>query len=183
MKRPVTLRLVSLSTVAALALLGLWLPRPAAAQVASLAQFALLAASSIPTSYTVTDLGTLGGSYTVPSAINTSGQIVGTSLTAGDSAVHAFLWANGKIQDLSTLGGPNSFANNLNAAGQVVGGSDRSLSVTHAFLWANGTMQDLGSLGGSYSSAWSVNASGQVAGESLTTGDSADHAFLWANGK
>src|SRR4051794_27982057 len=121
MNRPVTLHLVSLFAVAAFALLGPGSSPSAAAQLRSLAALSILASSVTPTSYTVTDLGTLGGSYTVPGAINASGQVVGTSLTTADAAVHAFLWANGKMQDLDTLGGTNSFATNLNAAGQVVG--------------------------------------------------------------
>jgi probable HAF family extracellular repeat protein len=139
-------------------------------------------AGAVP-NYTISDLGTLGGSYAVPSALNASGQVVGTSMTAGDAAVHAFFWADGKMQDLGTLGGPTSAANAINAAGQVAGISDRALVGSHAFLWSNGTMQDLGSLGGSSSTAWGINAAGQVVGYSLTTGDAAVHAFLWANGQ
>ena len=45
---------------------------------------------------TVTDLGTLGGSYSYASAVNDSGQVVGYSFTTGSfttvDAFHAALW-------------------------------------------------------------------------------------------
>jgi probable HAF family extracellular repeat protein len=41
---------------------------------------------------TMTDLGTLGGSYSDGAAINDNGQIAGTSSTTGDATRHATLW-------------------------------------------------------------------------------------------
>jgi probable HAF family extracellular repeat protein len=45
------------------------------------------------------NVGTLGGSAATPLAISPTGQVVGRSLTAGNTAVHAFSWsaANGSI--------------------------------------------------------------------------------------
>jgi probable HAF family extracellular repeat protein len=73
-------------------------------------------------SYTVTDLGTLGGSAIWPAGINASGRVVGYSYLADNVTVHAFLWskANG-IQDLGTLGGAFSVATGINGKGQIVG--------------------------------------------------------------
>ena len=177
MKRSLPVYLCSLLALSALAMLGPDASRPAGAQLRSLAMLSLLAPPAVPASYAIRDLGTLGGIYSVPNAINASGQAAGNSLTAGEAAVHAFLWANGKMQDLGTLGGANSGANAINAAGQVVGTSDRALVGSHAFLWANGKMQDLGTLGGSFSTAWGINTSGQVAGDSLNTAGTAGDAL------
>jgi probable HAF family extracellular repeat protein len=102
--------------------------------------------------YTLTDLGTLGGSHSVVDDFNERGQVVGRSTTAGDLALHAFLYSNGKMADLGTLGGYASFPVAINEKGQVVG-----VSVTagdlyyHAFLYSDGKMTDLGTLGGNYS--------------------------------
>jgi probable HAF family extracellular repeat protein len=77
---------------------------------------ALFAALAIPVRlaaqqhirYTVTDLGTLGGTFSFGVGINNRGWVAGFSTLPGDLNQHAFLWRNGKITDLGTLGGPNS---------------------------------------------------------------------------
>jgi probable HAF family extracellular repeat protein len=75
---------------------------------------------------TMQDLGTLGGTFSSASWINNSGQIVGNSTTAGDSAVHAFIYQNGTMTDLNTLIPSNSGwvlfgATSINDLGQIVG--------------------------------------------------------------
>src|SRR5579871_3407416 len=73
-------------------------------------------------SYTITDLGTLGGDSSWAAAVNAAGQVVGQSTTL-DGNSHAFLYSDGTMTDLGTLGGTVSYARGINAAGQVVGGS------------------------------------------------------------
>lgn len=130
--------------------------------------------------YTITDLGTLGGSSSQAYGINDKGQVVGSSFFSGGE--RAFLWEKGTMQNLGSLGG-NSWAYDINNAGQVVGMSYTANPVQRAFLWANGTIQDLGTLGGSTSYAYGISDAGQVIGEAAVN-DEAEivHAFLWQNG-
>ncbi len=59
--------------------------------------------------YTVVDLGTLGGTYSLAGGLSNSGWVEGYS-TLPDGNHHAYLWRNGLMTDLGTLGGPNSQA-------------------------------------------------------------------------
>src|SRR5436190_22952296 len=59
--------------------------------------------------YVLTDLGSLGGGQTVPTAINARGDVAGYSATAAGQ-VHAFLLpAGGTMQDLGAMGGTASY--------------------------------------------------------------------------
>jgi probable HAF family extracellular repeat protein len=128
--------------------------------------------------YSITDLGTLGGSFSRANAINSRGQIVGGSYNrtpdptiAGSNEVRAVLWDRGRKTDLGTLGGPDANqingnvtgASGINDSGQVVGGATYNAEIdpacnsdaqqageacNHAFLWARGQLTFLGTLGG-----------------------------------
>jgi probable HAF family extracellular repeat protein len=112
----------------------------------------------------MTDLGTLGGHYSVAAGINDLGQVVGTAGTSAGQ-LHAFLYGGGKMQDLGTLGGDPSYAYAINASGQVVGGSGTGAGDFHAFLYGGGKMTDVGVLFGyTFRRATGINASGQVVG-------------------
>ncbi|MFL5459888.1 MAG: hypothetical protein ACJ8AY_04330, partial [Gemmatimonadales bacterium] len=122
----------------------------------------------------MSDLGSLGGTYSEAMALNAKRQVVGRSFTATGTQ-HAFLWEKGVIIDLGTLGGTSSIAYGINTAGQVVGYSTLATGAWHAFLWQSGTMTDLGTLGGCCSSAAGINSAGQVVGYSVV--DNKFHAF------
>ena len=115
----------------------------------------------------IVDLGTLGGGYSEPHAINAYGQVVGASETSYGER-HAFSWtASGGMIDLGTLGGYESWALAVSDSGQVVGGT-RTYSGSRAFSWSvRDGMIDLGHLGGGFSAAFGVNASGDVVGYTL----------------
>jgi probable HAF family extracellular repeat protein len=135
-------------------------------------------AGTATTRYSISDLGTLGGTFSRANAINSLDQIVGGSLNTtpdptipGSTEVRAFLWSRGRMTDLGTFGGPDANQINGNRTGatsindqdQIVGGATYNAKVdlacnsdaepydeacNHAFLWARGKMTFLGTLGG-----------------------------------
>ena len=155
----------------------------------------------------VTDLGTLGGTFSGAYDANNRGQVVGVAENAiadpfhGDQGIfnslpgsnrdRAFLWQHGVMQDLGTLGGNDAAAAFINARAQIAGASFTTTGANpttgrptqHPFLWENGRMRDLGSLGGTSGYPAALNDKGQVAGGMNLPGDQAQHAFLWDDGR
>jgi len=86
------------------------------------ATIAAVPASAATTTYTITDLGSLGGGTTFARAINAAGQVTGDSVLNKKTGVyHAFLWSNGKMTDLGTLGGSFSEGLAINDSGEAGG--------------------------------------------------------------
>jgi probable HAF family extracellular repeat protein len=97
---------------------------------------------------TATALGTLGGSSSVATGINASGQIVGFSFVSGNATINAALWNGTNITDLGTLGGNYSVAHGINDAGQIVGTSTAANipnAPGYATLWSGGKVINLNS--------------------------------------
>ncbi len=93
--------------------------------------------------YSVTDLGTLGGSSSYAYGINSSGQVVGWTdigdISDGNRVEHAFLYSGLTMTDLNSLIDPSSgweldSAQAINDAGQIVGYGINGLGQEHAFL-------------------------------------------------
>lgn len=159
-----------------------------------------------PALFTVTDLGTLGGTYSFAWSINDRGQVAGLSSLPGDTqscdtqSCDPFLWQHGVMTDLGTLGGPDTFAQGIDDAGIVVGYSDTGQTagadgqfcgsyVCRAVVWQGGGIHDLGTLGGANSQAFAVNWAGQVVGQAETTaavtstGQPQYLPFVWRGGR
>jgi probable HAF family extracellular repeat protein len=164
---------------------------------ASAGLLGLAAAPALASTYTMTDLGTLGYPTTVATAINASGQITGESYVGTPVPVkclprqrppcrtfpgHAFLWSNGTMTDLGTLGGLDSQGEAINNLGEVVGLSDTSTSgARSAFADQNGVMTAINS-----GDATAINSSGEIAGGISApvagTGNVFEQAFTYQNG-
>ena len=131
--------------------------------------------------YTVTDLGTLGGAESYAFGLNNAGQVVGRAQVA-NRHLHPFVWDNGVMTDLDPDGVPNGFADPaagaINEAGQIVGSA---FVPYRAALWQDGQVIDLGTLGGQHSAAGSINNASQIAGDSDLSGGGV-HAIIWQDG-
>ena len=55
--------------------------------------------------YTVSDIGTLGGTFSEAVGVSNRGSVSGYSTLSGDSVIHGLFWEKGEIIDLGTLGG------------------------------------------------------------------------------
>jgi probable HAF family extracellular repeat protein len=143
----------------------------------------LLAAApaAAASTYTITDLGSLGAGGTQAFAINSSGQVTGSSLLSKQVQVscpvqqyggskkcftnpeHAFLWSAGTMSDLGTLGGLNSQGVAISDSGDVVGWSaTKTSNFGEPFLWDGHKMTQVSGMapGG----ANGINKAGEIAG-------------------
>ena len=144
------------------------------------------AANAVP-QYSVSDLGSLGGTYSLGLGVNNSGLASGFSHLPDNVTEYAIVGQSLTLpQDLGTLGGSYSQASGINNLGQVVGSASLPGDVLyHAFLWQGGAapplapLKDLNALvNPGYSRAFSINVKGQTAGFSSTLAGT-EHAVVW----
>ncbi|QBE62269.1 HAF repeat-containing protein [Pseudoduganella lutea] len=126
----------------------------------------------------VTHLGTLGGTDSYTSAINTAGTVTGGALD-GSNRWRAFRWQAGAgMRDLGTLGGGSSLGIAINQAGTIAGYADVEDGNFHAFVHDGEKMTDLGTLGGRSSYATGINNRGMVVGAAQLE-NGYRRAFVW----
>lgn len=132
--------------------------------------------------YQVTDLGTLGGGFSIAYGLNNAGAVAGAA-NLPSQASRGFLWRDGKMADLGTLGGLNSTATNPTGGGRLSvisetgkadpDGEDFCGWGTHQTclpaVWADGKLAALPTLGGRSAAAVVMNERGQTVGASETT--------------
>lgn len=146
-------------------------------------------AQAVP-QYSITDLGTLGGTYNIGLSVNNSGIASGLSHLVDNNSEHALVGQGlTAAQDLTGLGGAYSQAYGVNNLGQVVGSSTLvGDAIYHAFKWDGGAtpplvkLKDLSALTVSpattNSRAFDINDSGTTVGFSGTA-TGTEHAVSW----
>jgi probable HAF family extracellular repeat protein len=126
---------------------------------------------------TMQELGTLGGSRSVATAINDHGDVAGYATTASETT-HAFFFRRGRMIDMGTLGGDWSQALGINNARQIVGCSTTADGVSRAFVYHRGAMTALPSLGGATACASGINMDGTIVGTATTAAEET-HGFVF----
>lgn len=115
--------------------------------------------------YLITDLGTLGGTYSAALGINDAGQIVGSSMTAV-GAQRAFLHSGGVMYDLNSLIPDGSgwlliAATGINDNGQIVGTGFINSRPSSFLLTPQGQTYSVTDLGDAFTFT-DINNSGQM---------------------
>jgi probable HAF family extracellular repeat protein len=126
----------------------------------------------------VTNLGTLGGSYSGAYDINESGVITGHSWIAGAAlaSTHGFVYKDGVMTDLGTVSNPLGYSRGqgINDAGEIVGRGSVDLffsSNKYSIYWeGDGTLNQFAGPG-SYSTAEQINNNGLIVGSARTATD------------
>jgi len=130
--------------------------------------------------FTIIDLGALGGSWSQGVAINSLGQVAGRWITSDGTAERSFFWDGRSIHDIGDLGEGQALATGINGAGHISGESSLAGGEAQYFIWDGTTMHDL--------VGWSVNVIdglggindlGQVAGNCRTADPTESHACFW----
>src|SRR5215472_12305683 len=138
---------------------------------------------------TRTDLGTLGGMFSVAFWLNNAGEAVGGATTTGDEEFHATLWKSGRITDLNKDGDCFSVADSINSSHQIISNTfncDTGYFTT--VVWEeNGSITDLNAAIPPNSSLFlvepdNINDRGEIVGRGLPPGcdnlDACGHVFL-----
>ncbi len=144
----------------------------------------LSASQGFSQSYTIVDLGTLGGEFSTAHDINDAGQIVGASVDKENSGYSqtGFLWENGVMIAIGSIYEEDpslgSSARGINSLGVLCGTGGNPDNQNSAFRWEKGLITVLPTLGGN-SIGKKINDLGDIAGSSRPIGSGTYHATLW----
>ena len=131
-----------------------------------------------PVTFSLVEVGTLGGNESYACALNASGQTVGYSSTKNAAEFHAFLWDGKALADLGKIAGSPGCTFGINDKGEISGAAhfndDHS---SNAAVWTGPTPTDLGVIG--FGNA--INSSGQVAGVGFIASRYLTRAVRWDN--
>lgn len=153
----------------------------AACRITFLAVPFALTTPGLAQSYTITDLGTLGGTSSFATDISIAGEIVGLSYTTQFPSISAaFLWEDGEMVNIGPLGNDSNdtWAYGINVFGVIGGYGETQDFHDRAYRWQNGRMTELDTLG-STTRAYAINIFGDIVGFSTPDGSSASHAVMW----
>lgn len=166
-----------------------------------------LTAQQLP-HYTVTDLGTLGGTFSFAEGISNTGWVEGYATLPGDQVYRAFVWRKGVKTGIGTFGGPDSLIgwSHPSDSGGASGDAETTLQDPYndywcvanytclPFLWQHGVLTQLPTPGGYNGQSHGMNNWGEVVGfvENTTLDVSCENlgyltqepeAVLWKNGR
>ena len=135
--------------------------------------------------YSITGLGTLGGTESNAMDINALGHVTGYAVTPS-TRNHAFLW-DGSMHDLGALSGGTSYGQLIDNRDWVVGQSIANDGSDHSVLFHGGNVVDYGVVG-SYSGDdlkikdKATNSSGETIGQ-FWTESGEYHAGVYIDGE
>jgi probable HAF family extracellular repeat protein len=136
----------------------------------------------------ILDLGSLGGASNIATSINNRGEVVGTSQSPVDGAIHAFRWTRRTgMVDYGAFPGAVATVpgccHTINDAGDVVGFAVEPDGNMRALLWQGAEPKDLNGFVRLPSpfvhllAAQSINDAGEIVGVGVT-GSGEIHGFL-----
>jgi probable HAF family extracellular repeat protein/predicted outer membrane repeat protein len=140
---------------------------------------------SFPIQYTITDLGTLGGTFGVATEINEQGQVTGYATTAA-GLIRAFIWSNGIISR-TPASDPWAldavYSNGINESGQLAITGDYANGGNHACYYYSNNLVSIQTVSSSYvsvSNAINNLTQPSVVGYYGTDGNSgSERAYKW----
>jgi probable HAF family extracellular repeat protein len=140
----------------------------------------ILRVESSAITFSITDLGSLGGSGSRATAISDNGHVVGLSRRQ-DGSIGGFSWSSGVITALRADQAEETQALAVNAGGHVAGLIRTGAAGPRAVRWVDSEIQPMVFDGSTSAVAYAINAAGKVVG-SYTTASGGLRAFIWQNG-